>query len=55
MDIERKMATVERILEAAEGQSMLNSGNREGLVWKCIEDPFVSFKAVSNSWLLKND
>lgn len=47
--------TVESILEAAEGASKLNSSNREGVVYKCIEDPSISFKAVSNSWLLKND
>ncbi len=47
--------SVESILANAEGTSALNGSNREGLVWKCIEDPSISWKAVSNAWLLKND
>lgn len=26
---------------------------REGLVWKSIKDPSISFKVISNKWLLK--
>ena len=47
--------TVESILEAAEGVSKLNGSNREGIVYKCVEDPSISFKAVSRQWQLKND
>lgn len=36
----------------ADGQSKLNASNREGLVWKSEDDPSVSFKVVSNKWLL---
>lgn len=47
--------SVDSILEAAEGRSVFNDSKREGVVWKCIQDPSISFKAVSNSWLLKNE
>lgn len=47
--------TIADILEEADGDSALNGSQREGIVWKCIEDPSISFKAVSNAWLLKND
>jgi hypothetical protein len=40
------------LLQYTEGTSILNSSNREGLVFKCIERPDLSFKVVSNSWLL---
>lgn len=47
--------TVESLLKYAEGKSQLNpSTEREGLVFKCIEDPSISFKAISNLFLLKN-
>jgi RNA ligase (TIGR02306 family) len=42
------------ILQEAEGKSLLNDSEREGLVWKCISDPSISFKTISNRWLLKN-
>lgn len=45
--------TVDKILKYAEGPSM-NSGSREGLVFKSIDGKFM-FKAVSNAWLTKND
>ena len=51
-----KPATVEFLLTMADGESKLNaSGNspREGLVFKCLSAPSISFKAVSNKWLLK--
>lgn len=47
--------TVESLLTYAEGVSMLNVSNREGLVYKCVTEPSISFKCVSNSWLEKND
>lgn len=43
------------ILKFAEGKSILNpSIEREGLVFRCIEDGF-SFKVISNRFLLKNE
>lgn len=52
-------ATVESLLTMAEGESKLNAqygsgqSTREGLVFKCLSDPSISFKAISNKWLLK--
>lgn len=40
------------ILEMADGPS-LNAKLREGLVFKSMKDPSVSWKAISNKWLLK--
>lgn len=45
-------ATVEEGLALAEGPS-INHKTREGLVWKCNEDPSFSFKTISNQFLLK--
>lgn len=45
--------TVEKILKFAEGPS-LNSTSREGVVFKSVDGQFM-FKAVSNSWLMKNE
>lgn len=39
-------------LAIAEGPS-INHKVREGLVWKCNEDPSFSFKTISNAFLLK--
>lgn len=39
-------------LAYAEGKSKLNGSEREGLVWKSEDDPSVSFKVISNKWLL---
>ena len=43
---------VEEGLALAEGPS-INHKVREGLVWKCNEDPSFSFKTISNQFLLK--
>lgn len=44
-----------RILEEADGQSMVGvKPKREGVVWKAA-DGGDSFKAISNAWLLKNE
>lgn len=57
----RKLATVEEILNDAEGKSILNPlCEREGIVVRSkIEMKYngnrMSFKAISNSYLLKND
>ena len=46
--------TVESILIAAEGKSQLNKdAEREGLVFKCEQNPDIHFKAISNRFLLK--
>lgn len=44
--------SVDAILEHAEGESLF-SKIREGVVWKHVSDGDVSFKAISNSFLLK--
>jgi RNA ligase (TIGR02306 family) len=44
-------ASVEEGLAVAEGPS-INHKIREGLVWKCNEDPSFSFKTISNKFLL---
>lgn len=46
---------IQALLKMADGASHLNQSNREGLVFKCIEIPEISFKAISNKWLLKNE
>ncbi|HET8688318.1 MAG TPA: RNA ligase (ATP) [Methanosarcina sp.] len=48
------ISTVAQILQFAEGKSKLADVEREGLVFKCIEDPNISFKAISNKYLLKS-
>ena len=45
-------ASVEEGLALADGLS-INHKIREGLVWKCNEDPSFSFKTISNQFLLK--
>lgn len=44
--------SVESGLATAEGPS-INHKIREGLVWKCNEDPSFSFKTISNKFLLQ--
>jgi len=49
-------ADVPTLLQWADGNSQLaQSVRREGLVFKCFEDPSISFKAISNAWLLAHD
>ena len=45
-------ASVDEGLALAEGPSIKHK-IREGLVWKCNEDPSFSFKTISNQFLLK--
>lgn len=46
--------TMDSLIERADGQSFLNSGTiREGLVYKSVDDPSVSFKTISNKFLEK--
>lgn len=47
--------SIAEILEQAEGKSQLNTCQREGLVFKSNSVDYRSFKAISNSWLLKNE
>jgi RNA ligase (TIGR02306 family) len=48
--------TVTELLTFAESASVLNQKTqREGLVFKNVNNPSLSFKAISNKWLLKND
>lgn len=58
IDREWKVASVlgiSDILAMSEGKSqLLASQEREGLVFKCIEDPQISMKAISNKYLLKS-
>lgn len=50
-----KGMTVDDLLNHAEGESALNpKTQREGIVWKCLDDGDLSFKAISNAWLIKN-
>lgn len=47
--------TIDNVLQFAEDKSELNEKTeREGIVFKCIENPDISFKAISNRFLLKN-
>lgn len=47
--------SIAKLLDMAEGYSYINDSQREGLVFKCNTDPSISFKAISNKWLLKNE
>lgn len=52
---EIKEQTIQSILAFAEGKSLLNASNREGIVFKSNTVHDRSFKSISNSWLLKNE
>jgi RNA ligase (TIGR02306 family) len=52
---EIKEQSIQSILDFAEGKSLLNGSNREGIVFKSNTVHDRSFKAISNSWLLKNE
>lgn len=45
--------TIAGLLSYAEGKSKLNGSEREGCVFKSLQDPSVSFKVVSNKWACK--
>ncbi len=45
--------SVDEILNSAEGTSLLYNTEREGVVYKNIEDGSKTFKAISNKYLLK--
>jgi len=46
--------TLDSVLDAADGRSILHDTPREGLVFKGY-DGKTNFKAISNKWLLKNE
>ena len=49
--------TIDMLLKHAEGKSVMGDitgPEQEGLVYKCHENPEVSFKCISNKFLLKN-
>jgi RNA ligase (TIGR02306 family) len=50
----RDFNDVQEMLAFAEGKSIINGTEREGLVWKCTTDNTIMFKTISNKWLLKN-
>lgn len=47
--------SIQSLLEHAEGKSLLNGSEREGLVFKSNTVHDRSFKAINNKWLLKNE
>ncbi len=49
------ITNIEDMLIDADGKSEINPlVGREGIVYKCIQNPEISFKCISNSYLLKN-
>ena len=44
--------SIDDILSHANGESQIYKTKREGIVFKCYNDPSISFKAISNEWLL---
>lgn len=49
-----KLQTIQSIIDFAEGKSQLNGSEREGVVFKSNTVHDLSFKAISNKWLIKN-
>lgn len=52
MDVFQEYPDVDSLLAFAEGKTAAGH-EREGLVFKTVDEPFLSFKAVSNRYLLK--
>ena len=52
---EIKDETIQTLLEYAEGKSVLNGSEREGVVFKSNSIHDRSFKSINNKWLLKNE
>jgi len=44
-----------RLIEEAEGKSKIGSKEREGVVYKSLQNPMISFKVISNKFLLKHE
>jgi ATP-dependent RNA circularization protein (DNA/RNA ligase family) len=56
MDYSISEHTIYSLLEMADGMSVINPNvRREGLVFKSTIDSSLSFKVVSNKWLLKHE
>lgn len=53
-DSYRLPSTREELLDISEGKSVLADTQREGLVFRATDDPKMSFKAISNKFLLKH-
>ena len=53
MDVFAEFTDIDALLSFAEGKTA-RGNEREGLVFKTVDAPYVSFKAVSNRYLLKN-
>lgn len=47
-------SNIKELLEYSDGMSALSNTMREGIVWRTLDKPRISFKAISNSFLLKN-
>jgi RNA ligase (TIGR02306 family) len=47
--------TIQTLLQYAEGKSLLNGSNREGVVFRSNTQHDLSWKVISNSWLIKNE
>ena len=43
---------MQEILDFAQGNSVLADTKREGVVWKCLTDPSITFKVINNEYLL---
>lgn len=52
---ELSSADVKDLIPLADGRSVLYDTAREGLVYKCEQAPSVSFKIISNKWLMTHD
>jgi RNA ligase (TIGR02306 family) len=50
-----KEQSIQSILDFAEGKSLLNGSEREGVVFKSNTVHDRSFKSISNKWLIKNE
>ena len=54
-DIRLNQASIEDVIQDADGRSTLADAAREGFVYKAMQDRNCSFKAISSEWLLKNE
>lgn len=53
LEVFKVFGSVDELIAYADGKTA-SGNNREGLVFKTCEEPYASFKAVSNKYLLKN-
>lgn len=49
---EMPIGNMDELLSFAEGTSTLYNTEREGVVFKCNQDPSISFKVISNKYLM---